>query len=157
MFNFYKTTYNPTGYTTGVVGGPITSVLVSGYIGELFPTREAPPEGYGNVYTQYRKIHVKNEYQSTSTNTTVWLSSVEHPDQIAIALEYTGNSTINSGVAAPQYIDTWYSPTTYAEGVLIGTLSPNASTGVWIKQTLTGTAKADNFASFSIKIGGVVI
>lgn len=154
MFNFYKSTYNPVGLS-GTVGGAISSVPLSGYLNELFAHVDAPPSGIEPVY-QYRKIHIVNEFVTTSTYTKVWLDEVDHTDQLSIALEPSGSSQSSSPTTAPSGISTWYSPSNYVEGISIGTLVSSAHTGLWIRQTLTGIVEEDPFATCRICVGGII-
>ena len=152
---FYKSASNPT--TTGeVVGGDITTVELSGYLGELFPRVDAPPEDTNLSTVQYRKIFVKNEYTFSSANTRLWLDAEQHRGQIAIAVQTGLSDTIANGLAAPSGISDWANPTNFSNGLEIGTLGVNSYTGVWLRQTLTDIHEADPYASLRLYVGGII-
>lgn len=154
-FQIYKSEYNPSDLT-GQVGGNIGSEILSGYINELFQHVSSPPSGLATTSYQYRKVFVKNAYTSTSTNTRVWVDAIEHVDQISLAGS-TGISDIGAtSTGEPIGISGWVSPSNYAEGISIGTLTSNASTGVWIRQALSGVSTPDPYATFRIYVGGIV-
>lgn len=155
MFTFYLSEYNPTGLSN-VVGGGISSTPISGYIGEVFSFVEAVPSGTETASYQYRKVYVKNEYTSQSTLTKIWLDAVEHPEQISIAKEATVGDTTASPTTEPTNVTGWVSPENYIEGLHIGSLSVNAQTGVWIRQTLSGVTRSDPYATFRLNVGGLV-
>jgi len=155
MFVVYKSEYNPPNLT-GQVGGNISTSVLSGYINELFYHVDSLPSGVTEATQQYRKIFIKNTYTKTSTNTRVWFDAIEHEDQIYIARS-TGMVDFSSNAATPPSgVSGWTTPTNYVEGINIGTLSPNAYTGVWIRQTLSGISSPDPYASFRITIGGII-
>lgn len=154
-YRVYKSEYNPSNLT-GQVGGDISSQILSGYINELFQHVSSPPSGISTTAYQYRKVFIKNTYSNVSTNTRVWFDAVEHETQIALA-NSTGMTDIgSSSTGQPIGISGWTSPSNYAEGVSIGTLSPNAYTGVWIRQALSGVSSPDPYATFRLYIGGIV-
>ena len=155
MYNFYKAEYNPNNLT-GQVGGSSTTINLSGYLGELFPRVDAPPTESDRVYTQYRKIFIKNEYDSTSNNTRLWLDAEQHRGQIAIAVQTGVSYSITSGSVEPTGISSWANPQNYANGLEIGTLTANSITGVWVRQTLTSITEPDPFVSLRLHIGGIL-
>ena len=66
-FRFFLSEYNPTGLT-GLVGGDLGAIELSGYLGEMFAYTEAyPPETNLAVY-QYRKLYVVNKLVSEIEN-----------------------------------------------------------------------------------------
>lgn len=155
MFTFYKSEYNPS--TTGsVVGGNITTLPLSGYLGELFPRVDSPPEESTGSAVQYRKIFVKNEYEFSSSNTRLWLDAEQHRGQIAIAIQTGVSNTIANGLATPTGISSWANPTNYSNGIEIGTLGSNTATGVWLRQTLTNITEPDPYASLRLYVGGIL-
>lgn len=155
MFIFYKSQLNPSN-VTGEVGGNISSYVLSGYLNELFPRVDAPPVESTGEYIQYRKIFIKNEYESSSTNTRIWLDAEQHRGQISIASISGASYSITNGLTEPTGISSWTNGRNYAEGLNLGTLSANSSTGVWIRQVLSNITEEDPFASVRIYIGGIV-
>ena len=155
MYNFYLSNSNPTGLT-GTVGGTITTTPLSGYLGEVFAFVSAAPSGSQTGSFQYRKIFVKNEYASSSTQTKTWLDAVEHTGQIHIAKETTVGDTSTDPTVQPAGVTGWVSPQTYIEGLNIGTLAANSSTGIWVRQTLSGISRPDPYATFRLNVGGLV-
>jgi hypothetical protein len=154
MYGFYKSTSNPVGLS-GTVGGAITTYRLSGYLGELFAPVTAPPEGISGAF-QYRKLHVKNEFSTTSTYTRVWIDQADHVDQISLAIENVSESSSTSPLTAPTGLSVWYSPTNYVDGLEIGTLTANAATGLWLRQELSGVLEEDPFATFRVCVGGII-
>lgn len=155
MFIFYKSSLNPSN-TTGEVGGNISSSELSGYLGELFPRVDAPPVESTGEYAQYRKIFIKNTYESSSLNTRIWLDAEQHRGQISLASTSGASYSIANGLTEPSGISPWTNGRNYAEGLEIGTLASNSSTGVWIRQTLSNITEEDPFASVRIYIGGII-
>lgn len=155
MFNFYLPQYNPANLT-GVCGGAISSIPLSGYLGELFEHVEAPPSG-ASAYYQYRKVYLKNENSTSSTETRVWLDAVQHPEQIGIALETTSNQTIATPETAPTGVSVWYAPTNYAEGLDLGTITASSASGLWIREKLANIQQSDPYATFRLYIGGIIL
>lgn len=155
MYNFYHPQSNPRNLT-GQVGGAISSTLFSGYLNELFYHIAAPPSGLDPTY-QYRKLFVKNEFLASSTDTRVWIDAIDHVDQISISfITGSNNATIATPSTEPAGVVEWVSPTTYADGLEIGTLNINASTGIWLRETLSNIVEEDPFASFRLYVGGIV-
>jgi len=154
-FEIYKPEYNPSNLT-GQVGGNIGSEMLSGYVNELFQHVTSPPSGLDDTAHQYRKIFIKNGYTSTSTNTRVWVDAIEHVDQISLASSTGLTDTSDSSTGIPAGISGWTSPSNYAEGLSIGTLTANAYTGVWVRQALSGISTPDPYATFRIYVGGIV-
>lgn len=154
MYNFYKPQYNPQNLT-GVVGGAITSVAFSGYLNELFYHVAAPPSGASGFF-QYRKLYIKNEFLTSSTETRVWIDAIDHSEQVYISLSSGINDTISTPSIEPSGIIEWLTPTDYAEGLELGTLNINSYTGIWLKQTLSGIQEEDPFATFRLYVGGIV-
>lgn len=154
MFIVYQPENNPSNLT-GQVGGDISPNLVSGYLNELFYHIDAPVYGTTGSY-QYRKVFVKNTYTSTSTYTRVWIEAIEHEDQIYLA-NCTGlvDST-PTPITPPSGVSGWISPSNYTEGLYIGTLTPNSYTGFWMQQYLSGVNAPDPYATFRLRIGGIV-
>ena len=154
-YTIYKSEYNPSNLT-GQVGGSIGSEILSGYINELFQHVASPPSGLSTTSYQYRKVFIKNTYASTSTNTRVWLDAIEHPDQISLSKATGASDLSTSSTGAPVGAYSWMSPSNYAEGVSLGTLTSNAHSGVWIRQALSGVSTPDPYATFRLYIGGIV-
>ena len=154
-FKIYKPEYNPRDLT-GQVGGDIGSEILSGYINELFQHISSPPSGVDTTSYQYRKVFVKNTFTSTATNTRVWVDAVEHVDQISIAQSIALDDSSTSSTGEPAGISGWTSPSNYAEGKSLGTLTSNAYTGIWIRQALTDVSLPDPYATFRIYVGGIV-
>lgn len=155
MFKIYHSEYNPQNLT-GQVGGSISNYELSGYVGELFETVSAPPSGLAEVVYQYRKVFIKNTYNRSSTNTRVWIGSVEHEEQIAICnssglADYTSTAT-----GQPVGVTGWNAPYTYADGINLGTIPVNSYTGLWIRQALSGIDTPDSYATFRLYVGGIV-
>lgn len=155
MFKFFKSLHNPSNLT-GSVGGEISTVELSGYLGELFAYVASPPEETTGAYYQYRKIFVKNEHEFSSTNTRLWLDAEQHPGQISISIQTGGSATMANATTEPSGISSWTNPTNYSEGIEIGTISPNAHTGIWLRQTLSNITEPDPYASLRLYIGGIV-
>lgn len=154
MYTFYKPSNNPAGLS-GSVGGSISSTQLNGQLGELFAHVEGPPEGVSGVY-QYRKVFVKNEYASISTYTKAWFDQADHIDQISMALELSGSETVSSPLVSPTGIGVWSTPTNYVDGLSLDTLSISQSTGLWIRQYLTGISEEDPFATCRLYVGGII-
>lgn len=154
MFKIYKSLYNPSNLT-GQVGGNISSSELSGYLGELFYHVSAPPSGLDDVFNQYRKVFFKNTYDRTATEVRVWIDAAEHLDQLSIA-NSTGLSDTLITATGTSELTGWRSPTTYTDGVILGTLPVNAYTGVWIRQSLSGISSPDPYSTFRIYVGGIV-
>lgn len=155
MFKFFKASYNPQNLT-GEVGGNISSSELSGYLGELFQRVDSPPAESTGEYNQYRKIFVKNTYDSSSVNTRLWLDAEHHRGQISLAIQTGESYSIGNGLVEPSGISNWTNGRNYSEGVEIGTLASNSSTGVWIRQSLSNITEEDPFASVRIHIGGII-
>ncbi|MCB1713367.1 MAG: hypothetical protein KDH96_13145 [Candidatus Riesia sp.] len=155
MFKVYKPEYNPQDLS-GQVGGTITSNLFSGYLNELFYHVSVPPSGVDEVAYQYRKLFIKNEHTTSSTNTRIWLDSLEHPSQISICRSSGLSDYTSSATGEPSGVTGWVSPTNYAEGLSLGTMTSSAYSGVWIRQALSGIEEPDPYSSFRIYIGGII-
>jgi len=155
MFKFFQAQYNPQDLT-GTVGGSISTLELSGYLGELFTYTVAPPEEYTGAYYQYRKIFVMNDYESSSSNTRLWLDAQQHPDQISIAVQTGGTPTVANASTEPNGITTWAQPSNFSEGVEIGTMTSSSYTGVWLRQKLSEVTEADPYSSLRIYIGGII-
>ena len=57
----------------------------------------------------------------------------------------------------PTGVNTWVSPADYNAGLVLGTLSGNGGTsGLWIRQTLSGINVGDPYASFRVYVGGLI-
>lgn len=153
-FKVYHSQYNSSSLT-GQVGGGISSSLLSGYLSELFYHVEAPPSGTTDVFYQYRKVFIKNTYSTTSDQTKVWLDALEHPEQISIALSASMSDSSTTPTGQPAGVTGWLNPTTYATGLSIGSLTPNAYTGIWIREALSGISTADPYSSFRLVVGGI--
>ena len=153
-YKFFKSEYTPTGLTEKV-GGNITSVELSGYLGELFPHQYAYPIESTGAVIQYRKLFIKNTYTSSSTETKIWLDAQHVSNQIAVAVQVNQSGTGNYQ-NPPSGLNGWYYPTTYGNGVSLGTLAPNASTGIWLRQTLSGVETSNPYTSLRLYVGGVV-
>lgn len=154
MYTFYHPQSSPQNLT-GQVGGAISSVIFSGYLNELFFHVAAPPSGIDPVY-QYRKLFIKNEFLASSTETRIWIDAIDHSDQISIGFTSGSNNlTITNPSTEPTGV-TWSEPTTYADGILIGTLTVSSSTGLWLRQTLSNIVEEDPFATFRLYVGGIV-
>lgn len=154
-FQVYKPEYNPMNLT-GQVGGDIGAEVFSGYIGELFYHVTTPPSGVSTTEYQYRKVHIKNTYTSTSEYTRVWLDAVEHPDQIAICPASGLDDSTSTPTGEPLGVTGWRSPSNYSEGISLGTMTTNSYTGVWVRQALSGITSPDPYATFRLYVGGVV-
>lgn len=155
MFDIYKSEYNPSDFT-GQVGGGIGTEVLSGYLNELFQHVTAPPSGLDDVAFQYRKIFIKNTHPTTSTNTRVWIDAIEHSEQITIDNASGLADTTYASTGEPIGVTGWKETSNYADALSIGTLSANASTGVWLRQTLSGIDNPDPYATFRIYVGGLV-
>lgn len=152
MFDFFQSQNNPTGLA-GTVGGGISTTGVSGYLNEVFADVTALPAQVSEVLYQYRKVFVTNNYNSPLSGVKFWLDAVEHPDQVYIALA-SGDDTTSSPTTAPSGI-TFTAPNNYAQGISIGDMELGASTGVWIRQGLSGIVDPDPYATFRIYFGGL--
>lgn len=155
MYKLYKSQYNPDNLT-GQVGGTIGSAALSGYLGELFYIVSAPPSGLNQSAFQYRKVFIRNEFTKESTSTKVWLQDAEHPEQISIASSSSISDSSPTPTGQPAGVTGWTNPTSFASGLVIGTLAPNAFTGFWIRQTLSGVTQPDPYATFNLYVGGIV-
>lgn len=155
MFKIYKSQFNPS-TLSGQVGGNIGSATLSGYVGELFATVTAPPSGVASGAFQYRKVFVKNEYSTSTTSTKAWIDSIEHPEQISLALSTSLSDSSSNPAIAPAGVTGWVAADSFSSGLLLGTLAPNAYTGFWIRQVLSGINTPDPYATFRLYVGGVV-
>lgn len=151
-FTAYLPEYNPSNLT-GTVGGTISSTQFSGYVNELFYHVSTPPSGAESGFFQYRKLYIKNVSAFNYIGCRVWVDSVEHPEQIKIQLA-SGLDTTTNPITAPTLSGTWESPSNYAEGISLGTLNINNSTGIWIRQELSGISEEDPYATFRLSCGG---
>ena len=156
-WEWHHTTHNPTGLASAV-GGDITGALLQGNLNELFAYISAPPSGSSAGIEQYRKIHVKNISSFTLTGVRLWLDAVEHSGQIDIGIEeLNATQTISDATGAAPTSVLFGRPIDFNSGTGIGTSSfpPNHSTGVWIRQTLTGVDEPDPYASLRLTVGGI--
>lgn len=151
-FVLYISENNPEDLT-GVVGGAITSTPLSGYVSELFYHVSAPPSGLDDPSYQYRKIFVKNEFGSHTSEVRLWLDAVEHSGQVHVT---TGTSSDTSYVDTEPTVDDWHYPSNYSNGIALGDLAMGSSQSVWIRQTLSGITTPDPYATFRIVVGGLV-
>lgn len=154
MFRFYLPENNPSDLT-GVVGGDISPITYTGYVGELLVDIPSAPSGNLTGEYQYRKLFVKNEYSTSSTNTRLWLDSVEHSGQISVSVAINNDSILNSRTE-PSSV-TWSSPYNWVEGINLGTLASNSYTGIWIRQYLSGITESDPYATFRLGVGGLIV
>lgn len=154
-FKIYKSEYNPSNLT-GQVGGDISSSTLSGYIDELFYNISTNPEGIDTTY-QYRKVFIKNEYATQSTNTRIWIDALEHDDQISLCVATGLTDTSTSPTGEPLGVTSWSLPRNYAEGIDLGSIGPSTYSGVWIRQSLSGVTSPDPYATFRIYVGGIVV
>lgn len=155
MYKLYKPEYNPNALT-GTVGGNIGSQILSGYVGELFYHVSSPPSGVNDTVYQYRKVFIKNNYSKSSTFTRVWIDSIEHEEQISIATSSSLSDTASSPTGTPAGVSNWVSPSSFAEGLNLGTIPSNTYTGIWIRQSLSGISNPDPYATFRLYVGGVI-
>lgn len=155
MFLIYHSQYNPSNLT-GAVGGDIGSTQLSGYLNELFYHVAVPPSGINTTSHQYRKVFIKNTYPNSSTNTRIWLDSVEHEQQISISRSASLSDTSTTPTGQPSTVTGWVTPYNYSEGLNLGAITTNAYTGFWIRQSLSGIYYEDPFATFRLNIGGLV-
>lgn len=155
MFEIYKSQYNPVDFT-GQVGGNIGSEVLSGYVNELFQHVTSPPSGVNETAYQYRKIFIKNTYITASTHTRVWIDAIEHPEQITMDNSSGLADTTYASTGEPVGVTGWNTTTNYDDALSIGTLNPNAYTGVWLRQSLSGIDIPDPYATFRIYVGGVI-
>lgn len=151
MFKTYLPEYNPNNLT-GQVGGTVSSLALSGYIDELFPYVSAPPTGSNEVFVQYRKVFIKNEYETDSSTTRVWIEGAEHLNQISVGIG-GASDTISSATGIPS-VSIWATPTSYSNGLEIGTIAANTASGIWLRQTLSGIVNPDPYVTFRLYIGG---
>lgn len=154
-FKIYKSEYNPSNLTDQV-GGDISALELSGYIDELFYDISVNP-GDSTVVYQYRKVFVKNEYETQSTNTRIWIDALEHEDQVSLALEGSASDVSSSPTGQPAGVTSWTLPRNYAEGIDLGSIPANSYTGVWVRQSLSGLISPDPYASFRIYVGGIIV
>lgn len=153
-FEFYHAQNNPRDLTSQV-GGPISTTKVKGALNELFVHVDAPPSSTSSTFEQYRKIYIKNDSTYSFSGVKVWLTDIEHSNQISIGFESSADQSIASGTLAPGGV-TFSSPTTYTDGIAIsGTVDPGFASGLWIKQTLTDIDQPDNYATIKITVGGI--
>jgi hypothetical protein len=149
----YLPEYNPLNLT-GTVGGSISATQFSGYVNELFYHVNTAPTGSDSGSYQYRKIFIKNEDTSIYYGTKAWLASVEHADQITIQLASGLDTTTAATIAPVNVTGEWLSPSSYSDGILLGDLTVNSSTGLWIRQYLSGISEEDPYATFRLRVGG---
>jgi hypothetical protein len=155
FWEFYHTTFRPTGLTT-TVGGAITSAQLAGDLNELFAYVDGPPSGSETAEYQYRKIHVKNASTVQLTGVRAWIDAVEHSEQIAIGIESGNASTSTNGTTAPTDPSIEFlQPNAYSTGLNIDTLPASQSTGIWIRQTLSGIDEPDPYATLRVNVGGI--
>lgn len=149
----YLPEYNPRNLT-GTVGGAISSTQFSGYVNELFYHVSAAPSGSESGSYQYRKLYIKNTDSDIYYGTKVWLSSVEHVDQISLYLASGLDTTTAATVAPSGLTGSWLSPSNYSDGIAMGDLRVGGYTGVWIRQYLSGISEEDPYATFRLRVGG---
>ena len=157
VFGLFHTSNNPTGLA-GTVGGAITTTGYVGSLGELFVHVDAPPSGTVNPVFQYRKVHLKNISSSVVTGIYVWLDGVEHTGQIHLGIERATNQTISAptgSAQAPAGVS-FSNPFNYSGGTFLGTLTGQESTGIWLRQTLSGIHSPDPYATFILSCGGII-
>ena len=153
-FKFFGCTYNPTGLT-GTVGGSISSVELSGYLGELFYHQRAYSSDTTGTVIQYRKFYVKNTYSTTSDDTRLWFDAQHVSGQMAVALE-TGSPLTGNVLDGPSGLSGWSAPTSYSGGFRLGDIATNGYTGIWMRQTLTQIDESVPYVSLRVYVGGVV-
>jgi len=156
-FGLYHTSANPTGLS-GSVGGAISSTGIVGTLGELFAYVDSPPSGTTDPVFQYRKVHIKNISANVITGIYTWLDGVEHTGQIDIGVERETDQSITAptgSAQAPTNV-TFSDPYNFSGGTFIGTLTGSESTGIWIRQTLSGIHSPDPYATFILNFGGIV-
>ena len=156
-YAFYLPENNPTNLT-GLVGGDISLASpLSGYLGELFAHVDAPPSGHTSGFMQWRKVYVRNEYTVESTETRIWLESAEHSGQVHFAVETGLGSTSASPTGSPTGISGWNNPEDYNSAWTLGTIAVNSYSGIWVRQTLSGIIESDPYATFRLRVGGIVV
>ena len=156
-FKFFHSVNNPTGLNATVGGAVDVAASFSGYVNELFAHIVAPLSGISTGSYQYRQLFIRNDNAKVSTNTRLWLDSVEHTGQISIALSQGPTQSISNATGDPPgAIPLWYHPIDYSTGLEIGTMATGDASGVWIRQILSGVVQEDPYATFRIHVGGVV-
>jgi hypothetical protein len=153
---FYKPTNPAQNSLTGHVGSGISTGRFVGTINEIFAHVPAPPSGTDNVFYQYRKVYIKNTYLTTVAGVGAWIEAGEHPEQLDVGLETTANQFITSPTGAPTSIN-WIHATGYRSALQIGSLAPSASSGIWIRQTLSGIEQPDGYVAAILYSAGVVL
>ena len=154
-FRFFTSEYNPTGLS-GLVGGGISSLELSGYLGELFSFAEAYPIDVNIPVYQYRKLFVVNNYGQECSDVRVWIDSEHVTGQIELCLEYTVGTTGGISSEPVGLAGSWSAPKNYAQGLAVGSLLNGESKGVWLRQTLVGISSSNPYASLRLYAGGVL-
>lgn len=154
-FRFFLSEYNPTGLT-GLVGGALGAIELSGYLGELFAYTEAyPPETNLAVY-QYRKLYLVNNYGQDCSDVRVWLDAEHVTGQIQLSLDVGGPTTGAVNIAPTGLVGSWTAPKNYSLGLQVGTMSNGEAKAIWLKQTLTGIETSNPYTSLRLYAGGIL-
>lgn len=131
------------------LGGVISATeLVSASLHNLFDKVPSAEAAAGSV--EYRCIYVRNEHDTlTLEDAKVFIPSntVSADTELAIGLGTSAvngtEQTVADETTAPAGV-TFSAPGTYAAGLVIGNLAPNATKAVWIRRTVNAGAAAAN-------------
>lgn len=146
------------------LGGIISSTaVVDDTLNNLFDDVSGAEHAVGD--TNYRCIYVKNDSAETAENVRIYIdtNTPAADDTINIGKDLAGAGDGSStGVAdtiadestAPDPAVTFTTADSYANGILLGTLTAGQVIGVWIKRIVTAgtTAQANNSAILKVSV-----
>jgi len=147
-------------------GGPISGPLkkVEGILDEIFFTSASKPVGQGSN-VRYSKVFARNDNSAdVLSDVRVYMGTIEHLGQIAIALEVSsgiaildGDQVLASPLTAPTVVS-FVEPFSYAAGLTIGnsgTLKALSAQGIWLRQTISEGIAADASAPVEVVFGNI--
>jgi hypothetical protein len=125
--------------------------------GNLFDIVTADQANTG--IAEYRCVYVRNNNGTSSwTNVKYWIESDSSgQDKIAIAIGTSAingtEQTIANEKTAPTGV-TWSETTSYSNGLVVGTLTPNQHKAVWMRRTVPPDCTAEAGVYFAIRFEG---
>lgn len=138
------------------LGGTISNTQVGTAIHQLFDL--VSPDEALNGDIEYRCIWAKNTHVSETfygAKVFISLETTSVHTTVALAYDSVGTQVVVNENTAPVGL-TFSTPLSYATGILLGDMAPNATKMIWLKWTVTaGALKIIDAGQLTI-MGGIV-
>jgi hypothetical protein len=126
------------GGTPGVLGGAISSTVVTETEGAIFPNVTLAESVSG--ITHYASIYVQNTGGSSITHTWLWFNSSVGNSKVYFAKGITGGLSIANNTTAPTDPLVFQKPAFQSSAVDLGALAAGASVQIWLKRVVAANA-----------------